>query len=355
MMEKRALYAYFGELGLFTDDIPGHSFYQIGLLDAISEHFSVDKFDFYNYLDVNRTIDEDGPAFPDDRIGKICNSFSKSLLLRYRLSYDHVWEGISHKIFSKLFLKARFRNLSTLAKGFKDAHRFEEIIQYAISLGYDPADIIIIDTDLSMSDSFRDTLNRLGCQIVVPSIDFPGIGQKFLAACMESHKEANLNRQLNIMYYGNLDFSNYKKGHQKNPIIFDVIKAANHQFMFDQATFKMIVAAKDSPKIQDFLNGKRMASVSLIPRTDRNAIWNALASSLVSVNVSKDLYLEKGFIPARVYESIIAGVIPVSYKKGQMEAMTFETVDDFYEIAKFLAECTPDEYFDILDKIASSL
>jgi len=353
-MEK-ALYAYFGEIGLFTDDIPGHSFYQVGLLDAISEHFGIEKFDFYNYLEIQSDEPNASPQFLDDPISRITKSFANVLIDQYRISYDTVLANISGKMYSKLFLKARFRNLSTLAKKIRDAHRFEEIIQLALSKGFEPANIIVLDTDLSMSGSFRDSLARAGVQIMIPSIDFPGIGQNYLDACMVNHKTTLKKRSQSLIYYGNVDFTNYKKGHEKNPIIFDIIKQSVCQVMFDQTKFHMILAAKDSPKIQELLSSTKLSTIEFVPRTDRAAIWKALTSSLVSINVSKDLYLEKGFTPARVYESIIAGAIPVSYKKGQMEAMTFETYQDFYEIAKFLAECTPEEYYGILDNIASSL
>jgi hypothetical protein len=56
-----------------------------------------------------------------------------------------------------------------------------------------------------------------------------------------------------------------------------------------------------------------------------------------------------------VYESIIFGVIPVSYMKGHHSAMTFETVDDFFEICKFLSECSSGDYFKILREIAKAL
>jgi hypothetical protein len=93
----------------------------------------------------------------------------------------------------------------------------------------------------------------------------------------------------------------------------------------------------------------------LIPRQNREEIWNSFTNSLVSINVSKDLYLQVGFTPARVYESIIFGVIPVSYMKGHHPAMTFETVDDFFEICKFLSECSAGDYFKILRETAKAL
>ena len=98
-----------------------------------------------------------------------------------------------------------------------------------------------------------------------------------------------------------------------------------------------------------------MNNVSLVGRECRDLIWEKFRSSRVSINVSKDLYLKEKVIPARVYESIIFGVIPVSYKSGPHPAMTFETVEDFWEICKFLAECTHEDYMKILKDCAKTL
>jgi hypothetical protein len=123
--------------------------------------------------------------------------------------------------------------------------------------------------------------------------------------------------------------------------------------MFDGTPFTLTVAAKKLKNLADWI--KPMTGVSIIGREDRETIWNHFQGANVSINVSKDLYLKEGFIPARVYESIIFGVIPVSYKSGQHPAMTFETVQDFWEICKFLAECSRADYFKILKASAESL
>ena len=71
--------------------------------------------------------------------------------------------------------------------------------------------------------------------------------------------------------------------------------------------------------------------------------------------MSKDLYLKECFIPARVYESVIFGTIPISYKIGSQPALTFHTVSEFEEICKFLKDCSGADYFKILSQIADSL
>ena len=356
-MQKCALYAYFGEIGIFNDDIPGHSIYQLGLMDSISENYDVDTFDFYNYLD--DTTDRTTmlrPIYPDGLLGNIFTAFSDRMIEDYRPDFDTVMSRINKKAYTKLFLKARFRNLATLAKKMSDAYRFETLIQYALSSGYKPEDIHVIDTDLSMAESFTKRLTEIGVRIVVPSISIPAIGQRFLAACMQLHREVSqvgAPRNKDIFYYGNLDFDNYKTGHGKNSIVMDVIESANHEFMFDQSIFKMVVSAKDTPKIGTWLS--KLPRVEFIPRTNRCEIWQTFKGSLVSLNVSKDLYLDKEFIPARVYESIIMGVIPVSYKSSFHPAMSFETPHQFFEICKFLTECSAEDYYKILSKMAESV
>lgn len=349
MTNNIALYAYFGEIGIFNDNIPGHSFYQIGLLDSISSCFGIDNFDFYNYLDIKES--NENVKFPNDEIGKVCSKYANLLISEYRISNKKVLDNIKDKKYSKIFLKARFRNLSTLTKKLKDTKRFEIIINTALSNGYDPFNIIIIDTDLSLNSTFIEFLNILRVKIIRPSIDIPGIGSRILTDCLRIHKN-NINKNNNIVYYGNLDFSNYKEGHSKNQIIFDILTSISKYPIFGRSSFNGIIAAKDSNSVIDFANSNNL---QLIPRSQRQDIWNSMKNSLLSINVSKDLYLEKNFIPARIYESIMLGVIPVSYKVGQLEAMSFNTVEDFYEIAIFLSECTPTDYYNILEKIAASL
>jgi hypothetical protein len=123
--------------------------------------------------------------------------------------------------------------------------------------------------------------------------------------------------------------------------------------LFSGDSFKMTVAAKSTPELEQWINSTKL--VKLCPRENRKDIWTALENSLVSVNVSKDLYLKEGFIPARVYESVIFGTVPISYKVGSQPALTFNTVSEFEEICKFLKDCSGADYFKILSQIADSL
>lgn len=351
---NKALYCYFGELGFFDNNIPGHSFYQIGLLDSLSEKYSVIKFDFYNYIDTT-VVSSSRPKYSTDKIGKAISQHADFLIDQYRLSYSDVIKNINNRVYDKLFLKARFRNLSTLEQRIKDATRFETIIQHAISCKYDPSDIVVIDTDMSLSEEMIATLSNLKIKIEIPSITIPGISRYFLGVCMDIHKKQieSAKKPPVLTYHGNLDSNNYKQGHSKNQIIFEIIESVNHEFTFDQTTFELILATK----ITDFTTKlvEKMPRVKLVPRQNRELIWAALSGSLASINVSKDLYLEKNFIPARVYEAIMAGIIPVSYKQSSVKAMSFDTVNDFFEICKFLKECSPADYFKVFSKLAEPL
>jgi len=355
-MEKKSsksLYAYFGELGLFDTNIPGHTFYQIGLMDSISEKFGTDQFDFLNYISDKYTSGSIDPEFPAGELGELMTRYSRKLINNYQIAYSEVIEKIKNKEYDKLFLKARFRNLSTLQKKLKDAKIFEDIITTALEVGYAPENIIILDTDLSLSESFLSTIEELGLRREIPSITIPGMSKGFIEDCLKVHENSTEDRLNNIMYYGNLSFDNYKEGHSKNPIITDIIQSVDSTQMFDGTQFTMSVAAKSDLSLENWIG--KLNRVSLVPREDREFIWEHFSHSIVSVNVSKDLYLEKKFIPARVYESIIFGTIPVSYKWGQHPAMTFETVEDFWEICKFLAECSRKDYLKILRHCADRL
>jgi hypothetical protein len=354
MEKNKSLYAYFGELGIFDTNIPGHTFYQIGLLDSLSEKFKVEKFDFLNYISDTETANLIEPKFPyPDEIGVLMATYSNSLIDTYQISYTTVIEKIKNREYDRIFLKARFRNLSTLQKKLKDSLKFENIITIALAAGYDPANIVIVDTDLSLSESFLETIAALGLSREIPSITLPGMSKRFIEACLEIHEKNQDSRPTNLMYYGNLAFDNYKDGHSKNPIITDIIQSIDSTQMFDGRPFTMSIAAKKDLTLENWIGSMKLAT--LISREDRELIWEHFQMSMVSVNVSKDLYIREKFIPARVYESIIFGVIPVSYKWGQHQAMTFETVEDFWEICKFLAECSRKDYLKILRNCADSL
>jgi hypothetical protein len=363
-MEKttnNALYAYFGELGIFTDNIPGHSFYQLGLMDSLAKKHGINKFDFLNYIDDTGNTEEvldiyARPNYPSGSLGEVFEFYTDKLIDIYRISFGIALSRINQGHYSKLFLKARFRNLSTLEKKLKDAAKFEMIIETALEVGFDPGDIVIVDTDLSLSKEFIDFLEEKGITREIPSITVAGISQEFANFCLATHSEVPTDlpkRELNnIMYYGNLSFDNYKDGHSKNPIALEIIDNISSTETIDGRSFRGVIAAKPTPELNGIIDC--YLRLELIPRADRGKIWQFLLSCGVSLNVSKDLYLEKGFIPARVYESIIFGIIPVSYKWGY-SPMSFETPHQFFEICKFIIDCSREDYLKILTRIANSL
>jgi hypothetical protein len=353
-IQSRALYAYFGQLGLFDDNIPGHTIYQLGLLDEISQSYEVDGFEFFNYIDDDSRIPDSRPVFPNDKIGEVFDKYCDSLIFDYRIQFGKVINRIQNKWYSKIFLKARFRNLSTLQKKLFDAARFEIIIQTALRAGYRPIDIIILDTDLSLSEEFLHKARELGLTIEIPSITMKACSKRFLDDCLKVHIAESWKRSDHITYYGNLSFENYKAGHSKDPIIRDIIDSIENVEKFNGDKFTLTVAAKVTQELEEWIAPKMQVVIS--SRHERAEIWNSLLHSLVSINVSKNLYLERGFTPARVYESLMLGVIPVSYKDPRLHpAMSFETVDEFFEICKFLSECSAEDYNKILSQMVSSL
>jgi len=343
MSGNRVLYAYFGNLGIFNEDIPGHSFYQIGLLDAIREREGENcKFDFYSYLPVPEPQTE---IFPTDSIGALNDEYMTAMIADYRLSFQSAIENIRRGRYSAVYLKARFRNLSTLAKGFNDAYQFEKFIQEAA--GVPDLKIYVLDTDLSLPDEFLEAAAEYGVERIVPSIDMPGIGSSFLMSVMEIHANGLQKNRNQVMYYGNLDFKNYKAGHAKNPIIFDLINKLHDHRKFNKDGFSVIHAGKPTESI----------SVSQsIHRKDRGAIWQEFSNSIASINVSKDLYIEKGFLPARVYEAIMFGTVTVSYADKTIHpSFGFETVDQAIEQLTYLSEINADDYLKVLAAQAQAI
>lgn len=343
MSDTRVLYAYFGNLGIFQEDIPGHSFYQIGLLDAIREREGDDcKFDFYSYLPAPEKQDL---LFPYDKIGQLNESYFLELVAEYRPSFQHVIEQIRKGRYSAIYLKARFRNLSTLAKGFNDAYQFEQFIKEAA--GVPGLKIYVLDTDLSLPDEFLDAAEEYGVKRLIPSIDMPGIGQRFLKSVMEIHHAGLTKSRDHVMYYGNLDFKNYKSGHEKNPIVFDLINTLSSHRKFNKDGFHVIHAGKPTDSI---------TVTRSIHRSHRGEIWQAFSDSIASINISKDLYVEKGFLPARVYEAIMFGTVTVTFKDRTLHpAFGFDTVDQAIEQITYLSEIGADDYLKILDAQANAI
>ena len=58
------------------------------------------------------------------------------------------------------------------------------------------------------------------------------------------------------------------------------------------------------------------------------------------VNITKEKYNDRKFIPARIFEAIIFGMIPISYKFNFLcPAFSFNNLEDLSEIYIYLSEC----------------
>ncbi len=329
---KISLYAYFGLLELHTIDSPGHSLYQLGLIDSLRENFNEDKFDFYSYYPPNVIASNKiSKSYPE---GNICDVFKKyqELLINDQLvSMNKVLSNIREKAYTKLYLKARFRNLSTLTKKWRDARDFEIIIEEAISSGYSKSEIIILDTDLSLPERFIKNYSDL-VTIKIPSIDFPGISTSFLNDCVEENiKSFSVRKNKDIVYYGNINTANYKSGNSKSDVLGEVLEYVDSFYSKEESNFQVICKPSDFTFVASSFN---------TDRKDREKIWSVLDKSAIMLNISKEKYDTHKFIPARIFEAMIFGMIPVSYKFSFMsETFSFNDTDELFEILTYLNEC----------------
>ena len=329
----KSLYAYFGLLDLHRVDSPGHSLYQLGLIDSLKKSFGCKKFDFFSYYPAEVQLDATAPnGFPSTPLGSLFQEYRLELIEDYCIAQSTLMERISEKKYDRLFLKARFRNLSTLAKKWKDARAFEKIIETALSANYSRENIIILDTDLSLSDDFFQKYESL-VSIVTPSITIPGVSTEFLKRCVEIHLN-DYNKFKTFIFYGNIDTSNYKAGNEKSAILPNVIEYLTYTCMPGQ--FTVISKAKDARALPE--------EIRIVERNDRPEIWNTLEKGLVMINVTKEKYDSNQFIPARIFEAFIFGMIPVSYKFSFLgNTFSFENMEDLDEIVKYLMECSTED------------
>lgn len=332
----KSLYAYFGLLDLHEIDSPGHSLYQIGLVDSLRESFDEEKFDFYSYYptDVIKSAKIEG--FPDTELGRLFYKYRTELFDQPIHDIDEVLRLISQKEYSKIYLKARFRNLSTLSKKWKDAKDFDRIIECAIDSGYLSTDIIILDTDLSLSEKFVEQTKDF-VTILIPSIDFPGISNMFLVDCvnlnLSQHKKG-----ITSVFYGNIDTSKYKSGNSKSEILLEALEWISRTHWSKDEDFHLICKRNDYDSISN-----KLLSTHHVDRKDRSMIWETLESSRIMINITKEKYNDCRFIPARIFEAMIFGMIPVSYKFNFLcPAFSFETIDDLSEIYAYFIECDSD-------------
>lgn len=334
----KSLYTYFGLLDLHDIDSPGHSLYQIGLVDSLRETYSEEKFDFYSYYPEDIINSADIQGFPKTQLGELFHSYRAELFAKPIHKIDDVLINVRNKEYANLYLKARFRNLSTLSKKWKDARDFENIIDAAIDSGYSKHQIRILDTDLSLSPNFIKKYED-HITILIPSIDFPGISRRFLEDCAEININSN-KPALSSVFYGNINTSNYKSGNSKSDILPESLAwisdyhSSENYFGHIENLSSFYVICKES----DFNFTK--VNTHNIKRNDRVKIWETLEDSRIMVNITKEKYDDHKFIPARIFEAMIFGMIPVSYKFNWLcPAFSFDNLDDLNEIYTYLSEC----------------
>lgn len=330
----KGLYSYFGLLDLHRIDSPGHSLYQLGLIDSLRKESGCQKFDFFSYYPQAVILDQAGipEGFPATPLGDLFREYQENLIDDYCISHDRVIEKIAEKKYDFLFLKARFRNLSTLAKKWKDARAFEKMIETAISAGYPKEKIIVLDTDLSLSEDFTRKYEAT-VKIIIPSIHIPGISHDFLKRCVEIHTD-NYDKLKTVVFYGNIDTSNYKSGNAKSGLLMPVIEYLSETC--ESGQFTVISKIKDIGTLQVGVRG--------VERSNRPEIWRTLEKGSVMINVTKEKYDAHKFIPARIFEALIFGMIPVSHKFDFLSsAFSFNNLEDLDEIMKYLMECSPED------------
>jgi len=333
---KKSLYAYFGLLDLHDIDSPGHSLYQIGLVDSLRESFDEEKFDFYSYYPEEVIKSASLKGFPNTDLGKLFHEYRNRLFDKPIHKIEELLEKIKSREYSRLYLKARFRNLSTLSKKWKDARDFDRIIECAIESGYTQEEIIILDTDLSLSDKFIEQIKDF-VTILIPSIDFPGISNMFLVDCVNLNLTQS-KKGVSSVFYGNIDTSKYKSGNAKSEILPEVLSWITRNHWSKDEAFFIICKKKDFDSMLD-----NKSTTHHIDRRDRSLIWEILESSRVMINVTKEKYNDRKFIPARIFEAMIFGMIPVSYKFDFIcPAFSFNDLDDLFEIYAYLSECEED-------------
>ncbi|MFA5025091.1 MAG: hypothetical protein WC503_01090 [Candidatus Shapirobacteria bacterium] len=355
---KKALYAYFGLLGPHDIDIPGHTFYQPFLLEEILVMLGMEEkneVDFFSYLPY-RIKSKDA-----------CYKFSSKLVAGYpTLLQNYIYDKLANMIgdyndgewiipnvdnYSVLILKARFRNPSTFAKKYYDTAFFE----FTLDKGHKSnIPTFIVDTDLSLPSKFIDKINNMNNVHIIslgnpckaypnlnPKKIFPktlrGITAKTLSDITEiyrTHSKSELffrQKENLLAYYGNIASANYKVGHTKN------IKILNYLLKIREDTdFSVNVIGK----IEE-------SSFLMLPNTkryDRIEIGKILSKSKLNVNISKDLYVDAGFWPARISEACVFGSIPISYKGKFPDSLTFSDYHRFKEICKFYEELEPIDF-----------
>lgn len=374
-MTKKFLYAYFGNIQPNSVDIPGHFMYQPFLIEEICRRLcdgDVDyKVDIYSYVaKVDPNINFCAPInFTHffDPVNNMLNSWSLHLGTKeYRMPFiqlDEVLERIQNDYYDYLLLKARFRNTSTHGKKLYDVKKFEKICDLAINRN---VPILIVDTDLALPKIFIDDVINAHDNVKIiglgdvskayPNLDktkilhnipLYGISTAFMNGIYKNFEEQpNLlahykqNNKI-LLYYGNVAFSNYKEGHTKNYEVLEYLIKLTEEKIFSKMNGYIIGKVEDKRFIADFGH---------INRYDRDKICAIHKQARLSVNISKILYEKTDFNPARLTESWVYGILPLTYSSDgtyqNNRTLVFKNYTEFLECVKlYLIDTEINDYY----------
>jgi len=316
----KALYCYFGLLGNNDINIPGHIFYQFPLIVTLAKYFNISTFDFYSYLPYN--IKSKKRFEPFDNIDEY---YYSKYIDNHNISLSEVFDNIMKHKYDIVFLKARFRNLSTLSKKWVDTLKYEKIIEYSKKYNIKT---FILDTDLSIT--YDNQLSYLKIQKLDTNV---------ILKYMQKYKK--IKKENYIIYHGNIDTSSYNKGHSKSKFIYYFLSTIpQHDVMH-----RYYIASKNKINFRNTI---------FIPRYNRKQIHNIYSTSKYSINITKNLYTEKHFIPARIFESLMYYSLPLSYNFDfLLPYLSFHNITQYLEVLKYFDSIeTYDKVFnDLLDKI----
>ena len=157
----------------------------------------------------------------------------------------------------------------------------------------------------------------------------------FLVDCMNLNLTQS-KKGISSVFYGNIDTSKYKSGNSKSEILPNALEWIARNHWSRDEDFYLVCKKNDFDSVSD----KLTSSTYHLDRKNRIKIWGTLESSRIMVNITKEKYNDRRFIPARIFEAIIFGMIPVSYKFDFLcPAFSFENLEDLSEIYIYLNEC----------------
>lgn len=357
---KKYLYTYFGFLWPNSIDIPGHFLYQPFLLKEILHKIDKDsnyKIDFYSYLNNLETIPE-SVINKNSYFFKISNYIRAwaSIVINVRsknnnalLNIEEILYNIKKDNYDAVFLKARFRNMSTYSKKYYDTYKFEKILDTCIKA---KTPTYIIDTDCSLSEKFIDKYINPNNNINILSLGnidkvylnlnkekmtnfklLRGIDPKTFNDILPYITEEKnfINKEKLLIYYGNIAFKNYKANHTKSlnglSIYFKYIEN-------NPADFKYSFLGK----LEDFGNiyNNDMRYIENIKRNDRISIIDRHKKGICSINISKELYEKVDFTPARITEAFLFSNIPFVYRKNNNYLGVLPGFKNYLEFNEFI-------------------